>query len=128
MLAPSLEPKDILIGAHEAGASIDFLSKRRNDRLAFKRQTVQLVYTLNDFRDVKRLPSASEYVMYHIDLRRTFACSPGFARSSAQPFDCLELSLKRDLNSTQYRSLNVIFLHRRYPPCASPVGLQSQPG
>src|SRR6266478_2064015 len=104
MLVPSFECKDILIGAHEARAPIDFLSEGRNDRLAFELEAVQLVYAFDDFRDVKRLAGASEYVMYHIDLRRTFASGLSLARPRTQTADGLELGLERDLHSMQYSS------------------------
>src|SRR6266478_3939706 len=126
MLVPSFECKDILIGAHEAIPTIAFLSEGRNDRLAFQLQAVQLVYALDDFRDVEWLAGAAEYVVYHIDLRRTFAGGLGLARSCAQTADGFELGLKRHLDSMQYSSFDFIFFHRRHPPFDSPGGLRSQ--
>src|SRR6266849_2403304 len=120
MLVPSFECKDILIGAHEAGAAIDFLSEGRNDRLAFEFESVQLVYTLDDFRDMKRLAGASEYVMHHIDLRRTFAGGLRLARPCAQTADGFELGFERDFDSMQYSGFDLIFFHRRHPPFGSP--------
>src|SRR5881396_2222137 len=83
----SFQSEDILIGAHEAIPTIDFLSEGRNDRLPFEFEAVQLVYALDNLRDVERLASASEYVMYHIDLRRTFAGSLRLARFCTQTAD-----------------------------------------
>src|SRR5260370_31185618 len=102
MLIPSFECKNILIGAHKAGATIDFFSERRNDRLAFQLEAVQFVYTLDDFRNMKRLASASEYVMHHIDLRRTFAGGLRLARTRAQTAEGFELGFERDFDSMQY--------------------------
>src|SRR6266404_9592033 len=126
-LVPSFEPKDILIGAHETGATIDFLSESRNDRLSFEFESVQLVYALDDFRDVKRLAGASEYVMNHINLRRTFVDGLRLARPRTQPANGFELGFERDLDSMQYSSLDFIFFHRRHPPFDSLSGLQSRP-
>src|SRR5258708_3977834 len=122
MLVPFFERKDILIGAHEAGATIDFLSESRNDRLAFELEAMQLVHALDDFRDMKRLAGASEYVMNHIDLRRTFAGGLRLARSCSQPADGFELGFERDLDCMQYSGLDFISLHRRHPPLDSPSG------
>src|SRR6185369_14662062 len=125
-LVPSFEPKDILIGAHEAGATIDFLSESRNDRLTFELESVQLLHALDDLRDVKRLAGAPEYVMHHIDLRRTFARRLSLARSGPQSADGFKLSLERDLDSKQYSGFNLILFHRRHPPVNSPSGLRSR--
>src|SRR5713226_692032 len=126
MLVPSFERKDILIGAHEAGPTIDFLSEGRNDRLTFELEAVQLLYALDDLRDVEWLASAPEYVMYHIDLRRTFAGGFRLARSRTQTPDGFELGFERDLDSMQYSGLDVIFFHRGHPPFDSPGGLRPQ--
>ena len=88
---------------------------------------MQLVNTVDDFRDMERLAGASEYVMYHIDLRRTLADGPGLAGSRTQSADGFELGFERDLDSMQYSSLDFILLHKRYPPFDSPSGLRSQP-
>src|SRR4030095_15885391 len=94
-LLTSFERKDILIGAHEAIATIDFLSEGRNDRLAFQLQSVQLMYALDNFREVERLAGALEYVLHHVDLRRTFTHDARLARSGLQTADGFELGLKR---------------------------------
>src|ERR1700730_4272457 len=126
MLVPSFDRKHILIGAHEPRPAIDFFSEGRNDRLALELEAVQLVHALDNFRDMKRLASASEYVMYHIDLRRTFSGGLRLARPCPQTADGFELGFERDLDSMQYSSLDLIFLHRRHPPFDSPSGLRSQ--
>src|SRR5438128_7257492 len=122
MLVPSFECKDILIGAHEARAPIDFLSEGRNDRLAFELEAVQLVYAFDDFRDVKRLAGPSEYVMNHIDLRRTFAGGVRLARTRTQPANGFELGFQRNLDSMQYSSFDFILFHRQHPPLTAQAG------
>src|SRR5215470_10578058 len=72
LLLASFQPKDILIGAHKLVA------------------TLHLLDPLNNLGDVERLSSAAEYVMYHLNLRRTFSCSSGFRRPGAQTLDGLE--------------------------------------
>src|SRR5215470_20199325 len=109
MLLPLLERKHILVGGHKARPSIDFLGESRNDRLALKLEPVQLVYSLDDLRNVKRLAGALKYVMNHIDLRRTFPSGSGFSRLPLQSTICLQLCFQRDLDSVQYRGLDFIF-------------------
>src|SRR5262249_40998003 len=116
MLIPLLERKDILIGANKARPSIDLLGECRNDRLALKLESVQLAHSFHDLRNMKRLAGAPEYVMNHVDLRRTFPSGPRFARPRLQSPDSLKLGLQRYFDRVQYGGLDFIFFHRRYPP------------
>src|SRR5439155_8659193 len=75
---------------------------------------------------MKRLAGTPQYIMNHIDLRRTFASGSGLKRTRTQPANGFELGFQRDLDSMQHSSLDFIFFHRRYPPVDSPSGLKSQ--
>src|SRR5215469_4070901 len=119
LLLASFQPKDILIGAHKLVATLHLLDQSRNDRLAVEFDPVLLLNPLNDLGDVERLSSAAEYVMYHLNLRRTFSRSPGLRWTLAQALDGLELRFEGNLDCIQYSSLDLIYFHSRYSPLDS---------
>src|SRR5215472_9263811 len=110
LLTP-FQAKDILIGAHKPIATFHLLDQSRNDRLAVEFDPLRPLNPLNDIRDVERLSGAAEYVMHHLNLRRTFSGSPGLRRPGAQALDSLELSFERNLDCVQYSGLDFIFFH-----------------
>jgi tetratricopeptide (TPR) repeat protein len=59
---------------------------------------VHLLDAFNDFRDMERLAGSHKYVMDHIYLGRTFACSLRLGRTGAQTFNGFQLGLKGDLD------------------------------
>ena len=118
-LLPSFESKDILIGAHETVATIDLLGESRNDRLTFKLKTVQFFYAFDDLRDVKRLAGTPEYVMHHIDLRRTFTRSLSLARTERKRRTALSwASSETSMHASEYSSFDFIFFHGSILPAA----------
>lgn len=61
---------------------------------------MQLLDALNDLGDMERFAGSAEYVVYHVDLGRTFAGQLGLAWFGAQTPYGSELCLKRNLKRT----------------------------